>query len=342
MENPYDKYNAKNWLSLQQNRMSWEQRKELFPGLTTDKCANVPGGIATSGNYDQVTFDNQILSYIAENGQPCWYYPYLFQQEKMQQFTGEHSSAGYGRPFQILMVVQVNDSPSWVSSLGVQNDQTVKAWVHIRGFKQKIYPILNNMEDQRYQDYNTIYCQKPWQHGAYTKRIMPKPKDCFQVLTTSSDRQWDMGARIWQITNVQDQIFSQKFNLSYGHYVWKITAKRYRYSFEYGMSTLDEKSKDNPMLGELGERGNHQVYENDIVKMYLKSNNIVAQDNFNDIIVSQETQQPIIDSQLQVKRIQYQKKYSQKQVCEDAKKQVFDMQKNDTSFYKHLDSGGFF
>jgi hypothetical protein len=50
----------------------------MFPGLTSDACANVPGGIAASGNYDQVTFDNQIQSFIAENGQPCWYYPYLF------------------------------------------------------------------------------------------------------------------------------------------------------------------------------------------------------------------------------------------------------------------------
>jgi hypothetical protein len=37
------------------------------------------------------------------------------------------------------------------------------------------------------------------------------------------------------------------------------------------MSTLDEKSADNPLLGEMGEKGNHQVYENDIVKMYLSA-----------------------------------------------------------------------
>ena len=56
----------------------------MFPGLTSDACANVPGGIAKSGNYDQVTFDNQMASYVAEAGQPCWFYPYLFQEEKME------------------------------------------------------------------------------------------------------------------------------------------------------------------------------------------------------------------------------------------------------------------
>lgn len=30
----------------------------MFPGLTSDSCANIQGGIAKSGNYDQITFDN--------------------------------------------------------------------------------------------------------------------------------------------------------------------------------------------------------------------------------------------------------------------------------------------
>jgi hypothetical protein len=97
-------------------------------------------------------------------------------------------------------------------------------------------------------------------------------------LTSACDREWDAGARIWEITNVEDELWAEKLNPSQGHYVWKITAKRYRYSFEYGMSKLDEKSSDNPLLGELGEKGNHQVYENDIVKMYLKSNQLIKEE----------------------------------------------------------------
>lgn len=339
MENQYCKYNAKNW--LEDNPMTQEQRKEMFPGLTSDACANVPGGIAMSGNYDQVTFDNQIASYVAENGQPCWYYPYLFQEEKMEELTGEHSSAGYGKPFEILIVLEVKDSPSWVSALGVENDETVTGWIHIRTFKEKIKPILNNVDDQRFHDYNTIYCAQPWKHNAYTKKIMPRPKDCFHSLISNCDREWDAGTRIWEITNVEDQIFSEKFNHSQGHYVWKITAKRYRYSFEHGMSTLDDKGADNPMLGEMGEKGNHQVYENDIVRMYLKSSELYTEDWVNQI-VTEVTDQPIVDAKVQTVKIEYDKKYSQDEVCEDAKKQVFDMNKNVDGFYQHVDSGGFF
>ena len=341
MENPYCKYNAKNWLEDQQ--MSDEQRKQLFPGLTSDACANVPGGIAKSGNYDQVTFDNQIKSYIAENGQPCWFYPYLFQEEKMEELTGEHSSAGYGRPFEILIVLEVKDNPSWVSALGVENDETITAWIHIRDFKDKITPILKNQDDKRYTDYNSIYCSQPWKHDAYMKKIQPKPKDCFQSLISGCDREWDKGARIWEITNVEDQIWSEKLNFSQGHYVWKITAKRYRYSFEHGMSTLDDKASDNPMLGEMGEKGNHQVYENDVVRMYLKATEIVDQEDIDITLFTEDDKEGIItEDGIQTKVVNYEKKYSQEEVCQDAKKQVFDMEKNVQGFYEHVDSGGFF
>lgn len=347
MENPYCKYNAKNW--LQDNPMSFEQRKELFPGLTPQVCANIQGGLAKSGNYDQITYDNQIQSYIAENGLPCWFYPYLFQEEKMEEFTGEHNGAGYGKPFELLIVLEIKDTPSWVSGLGIENDDTVTGWIHIRNFKEKIYPILENSEDTRFQDYNSIYVRNPWQvikndptrTDVYMKKIQPKPKDCFQILTIGCDREWDRGAKIWEITNVEDELISEKFNPAMGHYVWKITAKRYRYSFEYGMSTHDNKSKDNPLLGEMGEIGNHQVYENEIVKMYMTAVELYKED-YTEKILTEEEEEPIIDDGESIHQIHYGKKYSQQQNCSDAKKQVFDMEKNNPDFYKHLDSGGFF
>lgn len=339
MENPYCKFNAKNW--LEDNPISEEQRKEMFPGITSDACANIQGGLAKSGNYDQVTYDNQIQSYIAENGLPCWFYPYLFQEEKMEELTGEHNSASYARPVEVLMVLEIKDTPSWVSGLGIENDENVTAWLHIRNFKEKIYPILDNQEDDRYVDYNSIYCKNPWQENAYLKKIMPKPKDCFQILTVGCDREWDSGAKIWEITNIEDELISEKINPAMGHYVWKITAKRYRYSFEYGMSTLDAKSADNPMLGEMGEKGNHQVYENDIVKMYLSATQLYTE-HFDEKIVTEEDEIGIIDEEPIVNEIHYEKKYSQAEVCEDAQKEVFDMEKNVSGAYSHVDSGGFF
>jgi hypothetical protein len=306
-------------------------------------CANIQGGLAKSGNYDQITYDNQIQSYIAENGLPCWFYPYLFQEEKMEEFTGEHNSAGYGRPVEVLMVLEIKDTPSWVSGLGIENDDTVTAWLHIRDFKEKIYPILDNDSDERHYDYKTIYDKNPWLTKSYLKKIQPKPKDCFQILTIGCDREWDRGAKIWEITNVEDELISEKLNPAMGHYVWKITAKRYRYSFEYGMSRLDEISKDNPLLGQMGELGNHQVYENEVVRKFLAGVQLVTEDTIEDIQCEESTDNLILEDGVFTEITQkFDKGYSQAEVCDDAKKEVFDMERHDTEIYSHVDSGGFF
>ena len=161
-------------------------------------------------------------------------------------------------------------------------------------------------------------------------------------MTSACDREWDRGAKIWEITNIEDELLSEKLNPSQGHYVWKITAKRYRYSFEFGMSKLDEPASDNPMLGEMGERGNYQVYENDIVKMYLSASKLVKEEDITNVIVTEDTDEEIFADETEVKEIHYDKKYSQDEICNDAQKEVFDMEKNDKGFYKHIDSGGFF
>jgi hypothetical protein len=128
-----------------------------------------------------------------------------------------------------------------------------------------------------------------------------------------------------------------------GHYVWKITAKRYRYSFEYGMSRLDEISKDNPLLGQMGELGNHQVYENEVVRKFLAGVQLVTEDTIEEMQCEESTDNLILEDGVFTEITQkFDKGYSQAEVCDDAKKEVFDMERHDTEIYSHVDSGGFF
>lgn len=67
---------------------------DAFPGMVSPQCSN----IATQqmqNNTDQVTFDNQILSYISEKGLPVLYYPYLYDIDKAEKIYGEHRAAKY-------------------------------------------------------------------------------------------------------------------------------------------------------------------------------------------------------------------------------------------------------
>lgn len=65
-----------------------------------------------------------------------------------------------------------------------------------------------------------------------------------------------------------------------GHYVWKCTAKRYRYSHEEGMSNLDLKSRDNEYLGAAGEKGNNIVAETrSVYHMFLEDDKMVSEND---------------------------------------------------------------
>ena len=248
---------------------------EAFPGMTSDNCANLMLKQDASWAGDQLMYDQQIQSYIQTNGYPVLYYPYLYEVEKSEKVHGEHSAAGYGQPFQIIMMLTIEDAPSWVGEMGVDSDATVTGWLHIKTFKQDISAILQTPSDSRYEDYSKIYNLNYIAERDIIHAIEPKPKDLFQLMTFGCDREYDRGNKIFEITNKEDELFSQNMNPAMGHYVWRITAKRYRYSFEDGMSTMDDKAVNNPYLGVLGEKGNHQVYDNlSVCKMFLKEEGI--------------------------------------------------------------------
>ena len=76
--------------------------------------------------------------------------------------------------------------------------------------------------------------------------------------------------------------------------------------------------------------------------MYLGVNKLVKEDDTSVYITTEDENEPIVDEGVFVVKVEYDRKYSQDSVCDDAKKEVFDMTKNQSDFYEHLDSGGFF
>lgn len=333
--NPYCKYNAKGSTDI-----SDEQMKEMFPGISSAACTNIMGKQAMSGNYDQITYDNQIQSYINEVGYPLKYYPYLFIESKSEEIYSEHSAAEYGKPFDVIMILEIQDKPSWMSNLGMDNDETVTAWIHIKTFYNKVKEIVENENDVRQRDYSKIYNPYAASQRDHLRKIQPKPKDLFQLTTFACDREWERGNRIWEITNVEDEIFSEKFNMSMGHYIWKITAKRYRYSYETGMSIFDDKSKDSYLLGEAGEIGNHEVYESkSCVAMFMEAAGLSMEDQSD---INDEIGLDLItEDDIKTKTIIYEKVYNY-DIKEDSKK-IFDMEKRVDGFYNNdIESNGFF
>lgn len=261
---------------------------EAFPGsVTCPKNTNIAENLANQG--DQVVMDNTVKSFILERGYPVLYYPYLFEVDKAEHLFGEHSSAGYGVPFKTYVYMTIEDQPSWFAAQGIDTDETATIWIHIKLWKDTVKEYLQDSECEQYHDYTKIYNLNYIEEHDIVRAIEPKVKDLIQLTTFGADREFDRGNKIFEITSREDELFSEKdMNMAMGHYVWKITAKRYRYSHEFGMSNKDRQNVNNEFIGEAGEQGNHIISETrSVYHMFLEDNTIMSEDN-KDTIISED------------------------------------------------------
>lgn len=316
---------------------------EAFPGSNvSDACANLFLKQDNSEAGDQLTMDGQIQSYIQTNGYPVLYYPYLYEIDKSEKVHAEHSAAGYGNPFQTIIMMTIEDSPSWISEIGVDSDVTVTGWIHIRTWKKTVANILKSKKDKRRPDYDKIYNANYIDEKDIIHAIEPKPKDLVQLMLFGCDREYDRGNKIFEITNKEDEVFSQNMNPALGHYVWRITAKRYRYSFEDGLSKLDAKAADNFYIGDEGEKGNHQVFDNlSVAKMFLGVNDIVGEDADN--LLDEPGKDLITEDGITYQRQNHGKVYNE-DINKESQKFEFDMNKRVLNYYQdqqeHIHWGG--
>lgn len=309
---------------------------EAFPGMNVNEaCVNIVSKLADQG--DQLQMDMQVESYIMTNGQPILYYPYKYNVDESEHITGEDLVNGYAKPFDIIAFIEVEDQPSWFASQGIDSDDTATLWIHIKTFKKKVKEVLTAKKDDRTCEYQEIYNLDYISQDDYLHVIEPKVGDLIQLTIYGCDREWDRGNKIFEITNKEDELFSQKFNLVGGHYVWRLTAKRFRYSHEEGISRLDDNGKDNKFLGTLGEKGNHQVYEHrSVYRMFLEEEGIETEDE--DAITNEngddlDTQKGRTTSKKEVDKV-----YDW-DVDEESKKAIFDMEQRIPGYYNDAQKG---
>lgn len=253
---------------------------EAFPGSTIcPSNSNIAENLAAQG--DQIIMDNTVKSFILERGYPVLYYPYIFEVDKAEHLFGEHSGAAYGIPFKTYVYMTIEDQPSWFAAQGIDTDETATIWIHIKLWKDTVTQYLMDKECPQHYDYSKIYNLNYIEERDIVKAIEPKVKDLIQLTTFGADREFDRGNKIFEITSKEDELFSEKdMNIAMGHYVWKVTAKRYRYSHEFGMSNKDRRDINNEYIGEAGEQGNHIVSETkSVYHMFLEEEQLISEDS---------------------------------------------------------------
>lgn len=304
---------------------------EAFPGsVTCPSNTNIAENLAMQG--DQVVIDNNIKSFILERGYPVLYYPYLFEVDKAEHLFGEHSGAGYGVPFKTYAYMTIEDQPSWFAAQGIDTDETATIWIHIKMWKDTVKEYLQDPGCPQYHDYHKIYNLNYIAENDIVKAIEPKVKDLIQLTTFGADREFDRGNKIFEITSREDELFSENnMNIAMGHYVWKVTAKRYRYSHELGMSNQDPNGKGNEYIGVAGEKGNHVVSETkSVYHMFLEENGLLTEDS-NPMVDENNTSLNLING-IYATKVEHRKVYEQ-DIVKDSK-QNFNLEKRISNIYK--------
>ena len=198
---------------------------EAMPWSANAACQDWQSLDARAG--EQVAIDSTWKDLINSAGQPVYYY--VYEYKKQDTIFAEDLLANYAEPFEIKVYLEIQDAPAILQYGGYFANDTITGYIHIKTFEKYTKDIE--------------YFQKE------SVRYEPKPQDLIQLISFGCDRPGDRGANYYAITNKEDQLISQGINASYGHYVWKFTAKRYMHSHEGNLETLN------------GESGNEQVFE---------------------------------------------------------------------------------
>jgi hypothetical protein len=119
-----------------------------------------------------------------------------------------------------------------LQTYGWEPDDSVTLYFHIKSFTDS---------------FSGIYI-----HANNGQRIEPKADDGFILTPFGCDRPGGRSAKTFVVTEVIDED-GGPLNPLMGHYIWKITAKRYDYSFEAGFPDEDNNVQvyDNAFSGVL-------------------------------------------------------------------------------------------
>lgn len=205
---------------------------ESLPWMNVSDACNDYNNLENLGG-QQVVVDSAWKDLINSAGMPIYYFVYKFNIKRSDKIWGEDILAEYEEPFQIKAYVEVKDVPKILGPMGgFFADDTITAYIHIKTFNRKTKG-MKVFEDLKL-------------------RYEPKPSDLIQIIEFGCDRPGGRGAKLFEVTNKEDELISQNLNMGFAHYIWKITAKRFQYSYQDGAITP------------FGEEKNCQVYDNNI------------------------------------------------------------------------------
>ena len=220
----------------------------IFAGVFNPYC----GGFADPSRLqaERAVFKSAFVEQINNYGVDVSYYINGFNLSACNILYGEHTTQEYSDPFVIRAFLELEESVS-LSRFGMISDDELTMYIAIDTFTQAFtdYLLSENLIYINDEADDPIELDTAIANFLIENSLRPEPKsdDLVEITSLGCDRPGNRGAKIFRITEALDQSVNSGINPVMGHYVWKITAKRYESSMETNAPQ---------------ELGNDQVYDN--------------------------------------------------------------------------------
>ncbi len=196
---------------------------------------------------EQLIYDTAFKDLINGFGIPVNYYIHTYNLSSADNFYGEHPTSVFRGPLSLMMYIELNENAINLSKFGFASDDELTGFVHIGTFAAAISgtDFFLRTESGDFLTYDELLSSGdiPYLEGgdyifkntyiSNGQAIEPKSGDLIQVSPLGCDRPNGRGAKIFEITERTDQDVAA-LNPMLGHYVYRLRAKRYEYSYEPG------------------------------------------------------------------------------------------------------------
>jgi hypothetical protein len=240
----------------------------VFAGVASSECSQFLNPINFQA--EQLIYNTAFGDLINNFGIPVDYYINTYNLSAADNLYGEQPTAIFYGPISLMMYIELNENAINLSKFGFASDDELTGYVHIQTFEETMSGKDFFVRTQQgnilsYEDYITYMQTQSAENiitdllfdivtensetggfdliggdyeaiNKYTNNgqaVEPKSGDLIQISPLGCDRPNGRGAKIFEVTERTDQDVSS-MNPLLGHYVYRLRAKRYEYSFEPG------------------------------------------------------------------------------------------------------------
>lgn len=214
----------------------------VFAGVASPGCSQ----FLNPSNFqaEQLIYDSAFSDLINNFGIPVDYYINTFNLSAADTLYGEHPTAIFYGPITLMMYIELSENAINLSKFGFASDDELTGFLHIQTFADAVsgreYYLQTSSGDMiTIEEYANMFTLQAIDYGTIRQYIdngqVPEPKsgDLIQLSPLGCDRPNGRGAKIFEVTERVDQDVAS-INPLLGHYVYRLKAKRYEYSFEPG------------------------------------------------------------------------------------------------------------